>query len=109
MTHEQFDVAVLGGGPAGMAAALAADDKGRAGAADRAGGPPGRHFEAVHPRWVRPGAVRQKMAGPEYAQVFIDRVNASSVTVALQALPPPLSAGRSMALTLSEQRKGLPR
>ena len=28
MTHEQFDVAVLGGGPAGMAAALAADGKG---------------------------------------------------------------------------------
>ena len=85
MKSERFDVAVLGGGPAGLAAALAAE---QAGASvlliereERLGG---ILKQCIHDGF---GLVRfgRKMAGPEYAQVFIDQVKASGVQVALRS------------------------
>lgn len=101
MTDNRFDVAVLGGGPAGMAAALAAE---KAGAQvlliereERLGG---ILKQCIHDGF---GLVRfgRKMAGPEYAQVFIDQVQASGVQVALQSFVTGLERGETgVQLTL---------
>lgn len=80
MEAQRFDVVVLGAGPGGLAAALAAD---RAGArvllAERENRPGGILKQCVHDGF---GLVRfgKKMAGPEYAQHFIDRLADSTVT-----------------------------
>lgn len=78
---QTFDVAVLGGGPAGMAAALAARRQGASVALiereERLGG---ILKQCIHDGF---GLVRfgRKMAGPEYAQHFIDQVAESDIRV----------------------------
>lgn len=80
---ENYDVAVLGGGPAGLAAALAAD---AAGASvlliEREGRLGGILKQCIHDGF---GLVRfgKKLAGPEYAQHFIDALAQSKVETAL--------------------------
>ncbi|MDR1734439.1 MAG: NAD(P)/FAD-dependent oxidoreductase [Oscillospiraceae bacterium] len=80
-TQNTFDVTVIGGGPGGLAAAIAAE---KAGASvllvereERLGG---ILKQCVHDGF---GLVRfgKKMAGPEYAQHFIDALGQTSVTV----------------------------
>ena len=80
-----FDVAVLGGGPAGMAAALAAHAAGaRVLLIEREDRLGGILKQCIHDGF---GLVRfgRKLAGPEYAQYFIDKVRQSSIEVALQS------------------------
>ena len=78
-----YDVAVLGGGPAGLAAALAAD---AAGASvlliEREARLGGILKQCIHDGF---GLVRfgKKLAGPEYAQHFIDELAQSGVETAL--------------------------
>lgn len=80
-----YDCAVIGGGPSGMAAALAAVEKG----ADtiiieREGALGGILKQCVHDGFGLISMGR-KMAGPEYAQNYIDRVENSSVEIALKS------------------------
>ena len=78
-----YDAAVIGGGPAGLAAALAAD---RAGASalliERESALGGILKQCIHDGF---GLVRfgEKLAGPEYAQRFLDELPGSGVAVSL--------------------------
>ena len=77
----KYDVAVIGGGPAGLAAALAAD---KAGAStlliEREAALGGILKQCIHDGF---GLVRfgEKLAGPEYAQRFLDELPSSSIAV----------------------------
>ena len=79
----KYDVAVIGGGPAGLAAALAAD---KAGAStlliEREAALGGILKQCIHDGF---GLVRfgEKLAGPEYAQRFLDELPSSGVAVSL--------------------------
>ncbi|MEG1274771.1 MAG: FAD-dependent oxidoreductase [Ruthenibacterium sp.] len=81
--NSRYDVAVIGGGPAGLAAALAADKAGaRVLLSEREAQLGGILKQCIHDGF---GLVRfgKKMAGPEYAQYFIDEIQQSNVTVSL--------------------------
>lgn len=82
---EFYDVAVLGGGPSGMAAALAAHEKGAETIIiereERLGG--------ILKQCVHDGfgliSTGKKMAGPEYAQLYVDKVAGSGISTALRS------------------------
>ncbi len=80
---KQFDVTVLGGGPAGLAAALSAHEAGaHVLLVEREGRLGGILKQCIHDGF---GLVRfgKKLAGPEYAQYFIDKVEESGIEVSL--------------------------
>ena len=83
MKNDRYDVAVIGGGPAGLAAALAAEKAGaRVLLIEREAHLGGILKQCIHDGF---GLVRfgKKMAGPEYAQYFIDAVEHSKVEISL--------------------------
>lgn len=81
-----FDVAVIGGGPAGMAAALAAHKAGaRVAIMERE-----QHLGGILRQCIHPGFglshFKQELTGPEYAQRFIDKVHATDIALFLNSM-----------------------
>ena len=81
-----YDVVVIGGGPAGMAAALKAADAGASTAiVERNGQLGGILRQCIHPGFGLT-YFKEELTGPEYAQRFIDRVEASPIKVYLGSM-----------------------
>lgn len=83
---QAFDVVVIGGGPAGMAAALAAHKAGaRVAIVERE-----QHLGGILRQCIHPGFglshFKQELTGPEYAQHFIDQVHATDIALFLNSM-----------------------
>lgn len=92
---QAFNVVVIGGGPAGMAAALSAHKAGaRVAIVERE-----QHLGGILRQCIHPGFglshFKQELTGPEYAQRFIDQVRATNIALFLDSMVLGIDPGES--------------
>lgn len=92
---QAFDMVVIGGGPAGMAAALAAHKAGaRVAIVERE-----QHLGGILRQCIHPGFglshFKQELTGPEYAQRFIDQVRATDIALFPNSMVIGIDSGES--------------
>lgn len=92
---QAFDVVVIEGGPAGMAAALAAyKADARVAIVERE-----QHLGGILRQCIHPGFglshFKQELTGPEYAQRFIDQVRATDIALFLGSMVLGVDSGES--------------
>ena len=90
-----FDVIAIGGGPAGMAAALAAHKAGaHVAIVEREQYLGGILRQCIHPGFGL-SHFKQELTGPEYAQRFIDQVRATNIALFLDSMVLGIDSGES--------------
>ena len=90
---QAFDVVVIVGGPAGMAAALAAHKAGaRVAIVERE-----QHLGGILRQCIHPGFglshFKQELTGPEYAQRFIDQMHGTDIALFLNSMVIGIDSG----------------
>ena len=94
---QAFDVVVIGGGPAGMAAALAAHKAGaHVAIVERE-----QHLGGILRQCIHPGFglthFKQELTGPEYAQRFIDQMRETDIALFLDSMVIGIDGGADAA------------
>lgn len=99
VSTQALDVVVIGGGPAGMAAALAAHKAGaRVAIVERE-----QHLGGILRQCIHPGFglshFKQELTGPEYAQRFIDQVRATDIALFLGSMVLGIDSGEGACVS----------
>ena len=103
MRTEDVEVAVIGGGPAGMAAAAAAREAGaeRVLLVER-----GEELGGILNQCIHDGfgtkVFGEALTGPEYAQIYLDKLHEAKVSYSLNAMALDLSADRELTVCSTE-------
>lgn len=103
---QAFDVVVIGDGPAGMAAALAAHKAGaRVAIVERE-----QHLGGILRQCIHPGFglshFKQELTGPEYAQRFIDQVRATDIALFLDSMVIGIDSGEDTGASSVDEGAG---
>lgn len=104
MKEEKVDVAIIGGGPAGLAAALSAEraSGGKVLILDRNEELGGILFQCIHNGFGL-HRFKEDLTGPEYAQRFIDEVREMKIEVKLETMVMEINSSREILAANSKE------